>query len=97
MSQDDQPKEHHPVEIRTPPDPALLEEVREAGRAYHQAVKRLEAAQIRRDAAWRQAWEAGWSFGRIGESSGTPFRTVQWTLRQKDKRAARREDDTTPG
>ena len=82
----DQPKEHHPAEIGHPPHPAHREEVREAGRVYHQAVKRLEAAQVRRDAAWRAAWDAGWSFGRIGEASKTPFRTVQWTLRQKEKR-----------
>lgn len=80
-----QPKEHHPVDIRQPPDPGLLEEVREAGRAYAQAVKRLEAAQLRRDTAWRNASVAGWSFARIGEASKTPFRTVQWTLRQKNK------------
>jgi hypothetical protein len=80
-----QPKEHHPVEIRQPPDPGLLEEVREAGRAYAQAVKRLEAAQLRRDTAWQRAWDAGWSFSRIGEASKTPLRTVQWTLRQKNK------------
>lgn len=90
---DEQPKEHHPTEQRTPPDPALLEEVREAGRAYHAAVARLEAAQVRRDAAWRAAWEAGWSFGRIGESSKTPLRTVQWTLRQKEKRRGGGEED----
>lgn len=94
MSHPEQPKEHHPADITAPPDLGLLEEVREAGRAYHQAVKRLEAAQIRRDASWRQAWEGGWSFGRIGEASGTPFRTVQWTLRQKEKRAAAREERT---
>jgi len=88
MSESPQPKEHHPVEFDGPPDPALLEEVREAGRAYHQAVRRLEAAQIRRDAAWRSAWAGGWSFGRIGEASKTPLRTVQWTLRQKEKRRA---------
>lgn len=84
----DQPKEHHPAVIRVAPDPSTLEEVRDAGRAYRQAVRRMEAAQVRRDAAWRKAWGEGWSFSRIGEASQTPLRTVQWTLRQKDKRSA---------
>jgi hypothetical protein len=69
----------------TTPDPALLEEVRKASRAYAAAVKKLEATQQARDAAWHDAWNAGWSFGRIGEASSTPSRTVQWTIRAKPK------------